>query len=247
MPIHKKNERRCLENHRPVSLLPICGKIVDRLIFNEIFPSFIKNGIILPIQSGFKSGDSCVNQHLSITHEIYKSFDGGFDVRIVFLDISKAFCKVWSEGIIFKLKQNDISGELSNLSWDFLRTRKQRLVLNGQFSMWTNVNARVRQGLILGPLFCLIYVNDLADELSSNTKSFADDTSLFSVLHRRDSSVAELNNYLAKISHWTQQWRTSCNPEPSKQAQEVIFSRKVNMASHPPLTFNNSIVFQATS
>ena len=101
VPIHKKNDRQCLENYRPVSLLPICGKIVGHLIFNEIFLFFIKNGIILPNQSGFKSGDSCVNEHLSITHEIYKSFDGEFDVRSVSLDISKAFYKVWYEGIIF--------------------------------------------------------------------------------------------------------------------------------------------------
>ena len=113
--------------------------------------------------------------------------------------------------------------------------------------MWTNVNARVRQDSILGPLFCLIYVNDLADELLSNTKPFADNTSLFSVVHRRDSSAAKLSNYQAKISHWTQQWKTSFNPEPNKQAQEVIFSRKVNMDSDQPLTFNNTIVFQATS
>ena len=113
--------------------------------------------------------------------------------------------------------------------------------------MWTNVNARVRQGSILGPLFCLIYLNDLADELSSNTKPFADNTSLFSLVHRRDSSVAELSNYQVKIGHWTQQWKTSFNPEPNKQAQEVIFSRKVNMDSDQPLTFNNTIVFQATS
>ena len=129
----------------------------------------------------------------------------------------------------------------------FLRNRKQRVVLNGQVSMWTNVNGRVRHGSILGPLFCLTYVNDLADELSSNTKSFANDTSLFSVVHHRDSSVAELSNNLAKIKHWTQQWKESFNPEIIKQAQEVIFSRKVNMDSHPPLTFNNSTVFQATS
>ena len=81
LPIHKKNDRQCLENYRPVSLLPICGKILERLIFDEIFPFFIKKGLILPNQPGFKSGDSCVNQHLSITHEIYKSFDCGFDVR----------------------------------------------------------------------------------------------------------------------------------------------------------------------
>ena len=83
-------------------------------------------------QSGFKPGDSCINQLLSITHEIYQSFDEGFDVRSVFLNISKAFDKLWHDGIIFKLKQNVISGNLLNLLSNFLRKRKQRVVLNGQ-------------------------------------------------------------------------------------------------------------------
>ena len=134
MPIHKTNDRQCLKNYRPVSLLPICGKILERLIFNEMFLLFIKNGLILQNQSGFKTGDSCVNQLLSLTHEIYKSFDDGLDVRSVFLDISKALDKVWHEDIIFKLKQNGISGELLNLLCDFLRNRKQRVVLNGHVS-----------------------------------------------------------------------------------------------------------------
>ena len=99
-----------------------------------MFLLFIKNGLILQNQSGFKTGDSCVNQLLSITLEIYKSFDDGLDVRSVFLDISKALDKVWHEDIIFKLKQNGISGELLNLLCDFLRNRKQRVVLNGHVS-----------------------------------------------------------------------------------------------------------------
>ena len=94
----------------------------------------LENGLILQNQSGFKTGDSCVNQLLSITLEIYKSFDDGLDVRSVFLDISKALDKVWHEDIIFKLKQNGISGELFNLLCDFLRNRKHRVVLNGHVS-----------------------------------------------------------------------------------------------------------------
>ena len=99
-----------------------------------MFKFFIENELISPNQSGFKSGDPCINQLLAITHEIYKSFDDGFEVRGVFLDISKAFDKVWHEGLIFKLKQNGISGNLLNLLCDFLRNKKQRVLLNGQVS-----------------------------------------------------------------------------------------------------------------
>ena len=106
VPIHKKGDKQTLKNYRPVSLLPICRKILERLIFNEMFDFFIENELISSNRSGFKLDDSCVNQLVSITHEIYKSFDESHEVRGVFLDISKAFDKVWHDGIIFKLTQN---------------------------------------------------------------------------------------------------------------------------------------------
>ena len=168
-----------------------------------MFKFFIENELISPNQLGFKPGDSCINQLLAITHEIYKSFDDGFEVRGVFLDISKAFDKVWHEGLIFKLKQNGISGNLLNLLCDFLRNRKQRVLLNGQVSDWSDVRAGVPQGSILGPLLFLIYINDLSEGLSSNTKLFADDTSLFSVIHDSNTTALELNSDLAKINRWT--------------------------------------------
>ena len=81
-----------------------------RQIFNEVFSFLIENNLIFSNQSGFKPGDSCIKQLFSITHKINKSFDNGFEVRGVFLDISKAFDKVWHKDIIFKLKQNGIFG-----------------------------------------------------------------------------------------------------------------------------------------
>ena len=108
---------------------------------------------------------------MAITYEIYKSFDDEYEVRGVFLDISKAFDKVWHKGHIYKLKQNGISRKSLNLIIDFLSNRKQRVVLNGKYSSWTNVETGIPQGSILGPLFFLIYINDLSDNLITNPNS----------------------------------------------------------------------------
>ena len=70
VPIHKRGDKQILKNYRPLSLLPICGKIFERLIFNELLNFLLENNLISPNQSGFKPGDSCINQLLSITHEI---------------------------------------------------------------------------------------------------------------------------------------------------------------------------------
>ena len=99
-------------------------------MFNKMFNYFIENELISSNQSGFKPGDSCINQLLSITHEIYESFDVGLEVRSVFLNISKAFDKVWHNGIIYKLTQNGISENLRNFLEDFLKERKPCVVLN---------------------------------------------------------------------------------------------------------------------
>ena len=85
-----------------------------------MFQYFIENDLIFHNQSGFKPRDSRINQLLSITHEIYKTFDEGYETRGVFLDISKGFDKVWDEGFLHKPKENGISDKLSNTVKDFL-------------------------------------------------------------------------------------------------------------------------------
>ena len=129
-----------------------------------------------------------------------------------------------------------------------MSNRKQRVVLNGQNSSWTIVYAGVPHGSILGPLLFLIYIKDLADNLSSNVKLFSNDTSLFSVVQDENASARELNDDLEKINKWAFQWKMSFNPDLSKQAQEVIFSRKIKKVQHPSLVFNNNNnVLQASS
>ena len=91
--------------------------------------------------------------------------------------MSKAFDKVWHQGVIFKLKSVGVSDSLLSLIESFLSNRFQKVILNGQTSKWLPVKAGVPQGSIVGPLFYLIYINDLSDDLNSTVKLFPDDTS----------------------------------------------------------------------
>ena len=113
VPIHKKGDKQLIEDYRPVSLLQICVKVFERLIF---------------------TGDSCVQQLISITHKIYNAFDcnPSLEVRGVFLDISKAFDKVWHKGLIYKLKRNGINGDLIRLIKLFVRQIPESCI------KWTN-------------------------------------------------------------------------------------------------------------
>ena len=125
---------------------------------------------------------------------------------------------------------------------DFLSSRAQRVILNCQYSSWAKVKAGAPLGSILRPLLFLIYINDLSEELASNPKLFADDTTLFSGVKNVDASNVGLNNDLKKIGEWAFQWKVNFNPDPTKQAQELIFSRIVQIINHSPLFFNQSVV-----
>ena len=103
-----------------------------------------------------------------------------------------------------------------------------------------SVKAGVRQGLILSLLLFLIYINDLPNGLKSNVKPFADDTLLFSVVHNITDSVNLLKSDLSKINEWDLQGKMIFNPDPTKQAQEIILSYKTTMRNHAGFMFNNN-------
>ena len=123
-----------------------------------------------------------------------------------------------------------------------MSNRQQRVVLNRQHSKWAPVLAGVAQGSILGPLLSLIYINDLPDNLESLAKLFADDTSSFSTICDPAKCAKVLNDDLLKVSNWAFKWKMTFNPDITKQAQEVFFSRKSKKTDHPDVYFNDAPV-----
>ena len=248
-PIHKKGDKQVIKNYRTISLLPICSKLFEKIVFKHLYNFLNLNALLTKNQSGFRPGDSTINQLISLVNDIHKSFDKrkSLEVRSVFLDISKAFDKVWHDGLIFKLKQNGISGSLLKLFRNYLYNRKKRVVLNGSVSTFFQIESGVPQGSVLGPLLFLIYINDLEKNIISNVKFFADDTMIFSIVHDPIISATNLNHDLNLVNKWAYQWKMSFNPDPTKQAVEVLFSHKIKEVYHPPLYFNGSAVIRVDS
>ena len=106
--------------------------------------------------------------------------------------------------------------EYREISEDFLKERKQGIVLNGQVSTWKNIYVGVPQCSILGPLLFLIYINDLTEGLTTNVKLFPDDTSLLFVVHNTQTSANDLSKDLKIINNWAFQWKMNFNPDPTK-------------------------------
>ena len=161
-PIHKKNDSSDITNYTPILLLSTVGKVLDKIVHKYVFNFLMDHEVITIFQSGFISGDSTVNQLVDIYNSFCNSIDEGKEVHAIFCDISKAFDRVWHKGLLYKLQAVGLTDHLLQWFTDYLNNRKQRVVLPGVFSHWTDLKADVPQGSILGPLLFLIYINDIA-------------------------------------------------------------------------------------
>lgn len=236
MPLFKKGDKNTVSNYRPISLISCVGKVMERVVFKYLYNYMHINNLIYQKQSGFLPGHSTVFQLIDLYNQICSAFDERKSTCIIFCDISKAFDRVWHSGLIFKLKQYGIEGNVLNWISCYLKNRSQKCFVGSSFSDKKVIKAGVPQGSVLGPLFFLIYVNDITYSLLSISRLYADDSSLAVSSNNIDYIERTLNHDLLLISKWAERWLVNFNPSKT----EVMFltlAKNVNIK--PYLTFNN--------
>ena len=198
----KKVKKTNVSNYRPISLLSCIGKVFEKCVCKYLHNYIVTNKLISPVQSGFTPNDSAVFQLIDLYDTFAKAIDDGKEIRVIFCDISKAFDRVWHEGLLFKLRRMGISGTLLEWFKSYLDQRLQRVVLEGSFSDFKEVKAGVPQGCILGPLLFLVFINDIVNDIGSSVKLFADDTSLYLIVEDPVMAANLMDIDLDKIHHW---------------------------------------------
>ena len=231
MQFIKKDSPTIPNNYRPISLLSNIqfGKLMERCIHNHLTQHLLDNNIITPFQSGLRNGDSTVNQLLFLYHEFSKTLDAKKEIRVVFCDISKAFDRAWHRGLLFKLRSTGISDDLIDWFSNYLDNRQQRVCIKGSCSSWKKRPGRCPSGLNLRSTLFLIYINDLVQNIDSNIRLFADDTSLYVIVENPLSSATQLNTDLGKIFDWGQTWLVDFNPN---KTESLLITRKHSNQFH---------------
>ena len=237
LPIYKKEEEFITTNYRPVSLLSILAKVFEKIVFKYLF-TYFKNHFMISIwQSGFLPGSSTITQLTELYDQFCKAVNDGKEIRVVFLDISKAFDRVWHKGLLHKLRGCGISGKLLEWLKNYLSDRQQRVVINGESSQWGNINAGVPQGSVLGPLLFLIFINDITHVIRHcKIRLFADDTCLFIEVDDPGTMADLIDEDLKSISQWADKWKVTFSPPKTK---ELVISNKRNKPNHPVIKLDD--------
>ena len=237
-PLYKKNNPSEVGNYRPVSILNTLSKVFEKIIFKYMYNFFIDENIISPFQSGFLPGFSTISQLIEIHYKLAFALENKKETRMVFLDISKAFDRVWHHGLIYKLKGCGIEGNLLEWIENYLFERKQCVKIKGVSSDLNMIKAGVPQGSVLGPLLFLIFINDLTKQIDKcNIRLFADDTCLFSSSTNRNQIAANINHDLNKVQQWATFWQVEFGAHKSKV---LNISNRLNQDNLPQILLNDT-------
>ena len=216
-PIFKKGAKADPGNYRPVSLTPVCCKLLESLIRDKLMDHLLENKLINQSQHGFMSKKSCTTNLLEFMELVTKAVDEGDPVDVVYLDFAKAFDTVPKERLLEKLRAHGVRGEVLEWIRAWLTDRTQRVVLNGSTSTWKEVLSGVPQGSVLGPILFLIFINDLdfVERLIALLRKFADDTKLGQRVKTQEQAQL-LQRALDELCEWADTWGMRFNVKKCK-------------------------------
>ena len=202
-PIHKKDSKELAENYRPISLLPIVSKVLERCVFSCLYDDV--NNLITPLQHGCLRNRSCVTQPLSVLHTIGRNLDKNNQTDVIYLDFAKASKTVDHNVLLSKFKAYGVSGQLLTWFANYLSGRLQRVVIDDATSQWAPVTSGVPQGSLLGPLLFIIFINDLPDVATGDvfTSLYVDDTKEYCNINTIKDCMS-IQKTLINMDKWTQ-------------------------------------------
>lgn len=212
IPLYKSGDAMKIDNYRPVSVLPLFSKLLEKLMYNRVLAFINRNNLLYEYQFGFRQHHSTNMALITLVDKIAAAIDNSEILVGVFLDLKKAFDTVNHDLLLKKLFKYGIRGESYNWFKDYLTDRKQFVSFNYVESCRLTIKCGVPQGSILGPLLFLLYINDLSNVSEILTPIiFADDTNLF-IKGKPDNQIFDtLNHELTKVKHWLDSNRLSLN------------------------------------
>ena len=205
-PVYKSDDSSLSKNYRPISLLCVVFKCLERCVFNHCYTLISPQ--LYHLQHGFLRGRSTVTQLLQVYHEAIEALAKGKEIDIAYLDFAKAFDKVPHCALLNKLSRFGISGQLINWFQSYLSDRYQQVALQGTYSDWLQVLSGLLQGSILGPLLFLVYIDDIPKCIKHDSKVaiFADDSMLFKIIEKPSDKLA-LQQDRTQLSIWSDTWK----------------------------------------
>ena len=254
IPLFKKKDDSIFDNYRPIALLPVVSKIMEKIVHKQICNYLISNNLLFESQHGFRENHSTETAVIELVDYLKFHIDKQHIPISLFLDLSKAFDTIDFDIMLLKLRYLGING--AALEWfnSYLRNRKQYVVYNNAKSDYLETKTGVPQGSVLGPLLFLIYVNDL-NNVSPLFKiiCFADDsTIIFSLCftksncifcnNRNKITTEQMNKELEKIYNWFCINKLSINPDKTKYILFKNKQRLIHNTDIPQLKLNGILL-----